>query len=119
MLFMLELVLAVRYFQHSSRPLLHRAGIGAMIASDILCTFTICAKIYLVVSLYPSGPPHGFPEFTLQTTEVHGYPGSHRNLTGWIFNGSRRVQMPSIDTAGLMHQFERFPADFPSFVQRN
>ncbi|KAJ7810474.1 hypothetical protein B0H13DRAFT_2148207 [Mycena leptocephala] len=68
MLFMLELVLAVRYFQQSSRPLLHRAGIGAMIASDTLCTFTICAKIYLVVSLYPSGPPHGFPEFTLQTS---------------------------------------------------
>ncbi|KAJ7343831.1 hypothetical protein DFH08DRAFT_810377 [Mycena albidolilacea] len=67
---MLELVLAVRYFQHSSRPLLHRAGISAMIASDILCTFAICAKIYLVVSLYPSGPPHGFPEFTLQTTAV-------------------------------------------------
>ncbi|KAJ7869978.1 hypothetical protein B0H13DRAFT_2062365 [Mycena leptocephala] len=70
MLFMLELVLAVRYYQHSSRPLLHRAGIGAMIASDILCTFTICTKIYLVVSLYPSGPPHGFPEFTLQTSAV-------------------------------------------------
>jgi hypothetical protein len=70
MLFMLELVLAVRYFQQSSRPLLHRAGISAMIASDTLCTFTICAKIYLVVSLYPSGPPHGFPEFTLQTSAV-------------------------------------------------
>ncbi|KAJ7814933.1 hypothetical protein B0H13DRAFT_2139061 [Mycena leptocephala] len=51
MLFMLELVLAVRYFQHSSRPLLHRAGIGAMIASDTLCTFTICAKsIWRVIS---------------------------------------------------------------------
>ncbi|KAJ7838965.1 hypothetical protein B0H13DRAFT_2102540 [Mycena leptocephala] len=48
MLFMLELVLAVRYFQQSSRPLLHRAGVSAMIA----------------------GPPHGFPEFTLQTTAV-------------------------------------------------
>ncbi|KAJ7934164.1 hypothetical protein B0H13DRAFT_1951388 [Mycena leptocephala] len=70
MLFMLELVLAVRYYQQSSRPLLHRAGISAMIASDTLCTFTICAKIYLVVSLYPSGPPHGFPEFTLQTSAV-------------------------------------------------
>ncbi|KAJ7815539.1 hypothetical protein B0H13DRAFT_2138186 [Mycena leptocephala] len=64
----LLLVLAVCYFQQSSRPLLHRAGISAMIASDTLCTFTICAKIYLVVSLYPSGPPHGFPEFTLQTS---------------------------------------------------
>jgi hypothetical protein len=70
MLFMLELVLAVRYFQHSSRPLLHRAGIGAMIASDILFTFTICAKIYLVVSLYPSGPPPGYPEFVLQTSAI-------------------------------------------------
>jgi hypothetical protein len=70
MLFMLELVLAVRYYQHSSRPLLHRAGIGAMIASDILCTFTICAKIYLLLSLYPSGPPHGSPEFVLQAGAI-------------------------------------------------
>ncbi|KAJ6462132.1 hypothetical protein C8R45DRAFT_1178568 [Mycena sanguinolenta] len=67
---MLELVLAARYFQHSSRPLLHRAGIGAMITSDMLCTFTICVKIYLVVSLYPSGPPHGYPEFALQTSAI-------------------------------------------------
>ncbi|KAJ7102712.1 hypothetical protein C8R44DRAFT_746697 [Mycena epipterygia] len=41
-----------------------------MIASDILCTFTICVKIYLVVSLYSSGPPHGYPEFGLQTSAV-------------------------------------------------
>ncbi|KAJ7848288.1 hypothetical protein B0H14DRAFT_3453273 [Mycena olivaceomarginata] len=68
MLFMLELVLAVRYFQHSSRPWLHRAGIAAMAASDLLCTFTICAKIYQLVSLHPSGPPQGFPDFTLQTS---------------------------------------------------
>jgi hypothetical protein len=68
MLFMLELVLAVRYFQHSSRPLLHKAGIGAMIASDIVCTSAICAKIYLLVSVYPNAPPQGFPKFGLQAT---------------------------------------------------
>ncbi|KAF8188808.1 hypothetical protein K438DRAFT_2145826 [Mycena galopus ATCC 62051] len=70
MLFMLELVLAVRYFQHSSRPPLHRAGIAGMLASDMLCTFTICARIYQLVSLYPSGIPDSFPDFILYTTAV-------------------------------------------------
>ncbi|KAJ7251938.1 hypothetical protein C8J57DRAFT_1520261 [Mycena rebaudengoi] len=70
MLFMLELVLAVRYFQHSSQPLLHRAGIGAMIASDMLCTSAVYVKIYLLVSVYPNGPPLGFPNFGLQASAV-------------------------------------------------
>ncbi|KAJ7844961.1 hypothetical protein B0H13DRAFT_2096020 [Mycena leptocephala] len=96
MLFMLELVLAVRYFQHSSRPLLHRAGIGAMMASDILCTFTICAKIYLVVSLYPSGPPHGFPEFTLQTTALF--------LCALYFNLTKRRVISAILLFGIVVQ---------------
>ncbi|KAF7344966.1 hypothetical protein MVEN_01659300 [Mycena venus] len=70
MLFMLEVVLAVRYFRHSSRSLLHRAGMSAIVASDTLCTFAICAKIYMLVSLYPSQPPHGFPRFGLETLTV-------------------------------------------------
>ncbi|KAJ6585804.1 hypothetical protein B0H19DRAFT_1059995 [Mycena capillaripes] len=70
LLFMLEVVLAVRYFRDSSRSLLHRAGIGAIVASDTLCTFTICAKIYLLVSLHPSQPRDIYPRFSAETLAV-------------------------------------------------
>jgi hypothetical protein len=70
MIFMLEVVLAVRYFRHSSRSLLHRAGMSAILASDTLCTFTICAKIYLLVSLHPSQPRNVYPRFSAETLTV-------------------------------------------------
>jgi hypothetical protein len=40
---------------------------------------------------------------------LHGYPGIPWNLLGRRFKGFRRFQMASVDTAGLMHQFELFP----------
>ncbi|KAJ7229524.1 hypothetical protein B0H12DRAFT_224941 [Mycena haematopus] len=70
MLFTLELTLAVRYFQLSSRPLLHRVGIAAMVMSDLLCTSTLCAKIYMIVLLHPCQPASGFPHFSLETLAV-------------------------------------------------
>ncbi|KAF7355834.1 hypothetical protein MVEN_00911700 [Mycena venus] len=63
MLYTLELVLAVRYFQHSSRPLLHRVGIGAILASDTLCTFAIWAKLYILVSLFSLQAAASLPGF--------------------------------------------------------
>ncbi|KAF8214252.1 hypothetical protein K438DRAFT_1956339 [Mycena galopus ATCC 62051] len=67
---MLELVLAVRYFRHSSRSRLHGAGISAIVASDTLCTFTICAKIYLLVWLHPSQPHDVYPRISAATLTV-------------------------------------------------
>ncbi|KAF8188862.1 hypothetical protein K438DRAFT_1764117 [Mycena galopus ATCC 62051] len=55
---------------HSSRPRLHRAGIAGMMASDMLCTFAICVKIYHLVSLCSSGIPGGFPKFNLYASAV-------------------------------------------------
>ncbi|KAJ6472405.1 hypothetical protein C8R45DRAFT_411219 [Mycena sanguinolenta] len=69
-LFTLELTLAMRYFQHSSRPLLHRVGIAAMVTSDLLCTFAICAEIYILVLLHPSQPTSGYPDYSLETLAV-------------------------------------------------
>ncbi|KAJ7729409.1 hypothetical protein DFH07DRAFT_969544 [Mycena maculata] len=52
MLFMLEIVLIIRYFQKSSRPLLHRLGVGIMFTFDTICTFAVCAQIYLFILQY-------------------------------------------------------------------
>ncbi|KAF7353464.1 hypothetical protein MSAN_01535700 [Mycena sanguinolenta] len=69
MLFTLELALALRYFQHSSRPLLHRVGIAAMVMSDLLCTFTIFAKVYRLV-LQACQPTSGYSEYNMETLAV-------------------------------------------------
>ncbi|KAJ7869965.1 hypothetical protein B0H13DRAFT_2062335 [Mycena leptocephala] len=52
MLFMLELTLVVRYFQHSARRTLHKICIGAIFAADLCCTVTICTETYVVVLLF-------------------------------------------------------------------
>jgi hypothetical protein len=52
--FTMEIALVVRYFKYSSRPLLHRVGTGIIFAFDTLCTFAICARVYLVVLVAPS-----------------------------------------------------------------
>ncbi|KAJ6472445.1 hypothetical protein C8R45DRAFT_1164063 [Mycena sanguinolenta] len=66
-LFTLELTLAMRYFQRSSRPLLHRVGIAAMVMADILCTFAICAQIYMLV---PCQPTCGHQTYSLEALAV-------------------------------------------------
>ncbi|KAJ7274070.1 hypothetical protein C8J57DRAFT_251439 [Mycena rebaudengoi] len=47
MLYMLELVLCWQYFQRSSRPLIHKIGVGAMVFFDTLCTMAICGALFL------------------------------------------------------------------------
>ncbi|KAJ7431060.1 hypothetical protein B0H11DRAFT_2298657 [Mycena galericulata] len=43
MLFSLEIVLLVQYFQ-KPRPLLHQVGVSAIFAFDTVCTFAVCAQ---------------------------------------------------------------------------
>ncbi|KAJ7669800.1 hypothetical protein B0H14DRAFT_3538626 [Mycena olivaceomarginata] len=70
MLLMLELFLAWQYFQHSTRPLIHRVGIGAIVTSDLICSLAICAKVYMTLLVQPFQPPTGFPDFALQTIAI-------------------------------------------------
>jgi hypothetical protein len=56
MLLMLEMTLMAQYFYHSSRPLLHRAGVAAILAFDIVCTAAVCAQTYSNVLVYPCVP---------------------------------------------------------------
>ncbi|KAJ6531379.1 hypothetical protein DFH09DRAFT_139498 [Mycena vulgaris] len=52
MLFMLEISLMVLYFR-TSRPLLHRIGVGAILAFDAVCTGAICAEVYTHILVFP------------------------------------------------------------------
>ncbi|KAJ7143632.1 hypothetical protein C8R43DRAFT_570812 [Mycena crocata] len=47
MLYMLELVMCIRYFQRCSRPLPHRIGVGALVLFDTLCTITVNANVFM------------------------------------------------------------------------
>ncbi|KAJ7609741.1 hypothetical protein DFH06DRAFT_176694 [Mycena polygramma] len=55
-LFTLELVLCRRYFQRPNRPFIYKAGVGALIFFDTICTLTICVNLCFVV-LQISGDP--------------------------------------------------------------
>ncbi|KAF8215052.1 hypothetical protein K438DRAFT_2008534 [Mycena galopus ATCC 62051] len=47
MLFMLEIVMCLRYFQRSTfRPLQHKIGVGAIIFFDTLCTISINVDVF-------------------------------------------------------------------------
>jgi hypothetical protein len=52
MLYMLELVLSLRYFQRSSRPLPHRIGVGAMVVFDTLCTMSVNANVFITFQTF-------------------------------------------------------------------
>ncbi|KAJ7110972.1 hypothetical protein C8R44DRAFT_799763 [Mycena epipterygia] len=52
MLYMLELVMCLRYFQRSSRPLLHKIGVGAMVLFDTLCTMAINANVFITFQIF-------------------------------------------------------------------
>ncbi|KAJ7480201.1 hypothetical protein B0H11DRAFT_2233330 [Mycena galericulata] len=69
MLFSLEVVLVVRYFQ-KPRPRLHQLGVGAIFAFDTVCTVAVCAQAYLVVLVFACTPDHFFPMATLRTLSV-------------------------------------------------
>ncbi|KAJ6551937.1 hypothetical protein B0H19DRAFT_1159407 [Mycena capillaripes] len=53
LLYMLEIFLLFQYFQLASRPLLHRVGVGAMFLFDTICTFAVCARVYMVALVFP------------------------------------------------------------------
>ncbi|KAJ6508265.1 hypothetical protein C8R45DRAFT_966773 [Mycena sanguinolenta] len=47
MLYMLEIVMCLRYFQRGTfRPLPHKIGVGAMIFFDTLCTMSLDAEVF-------------------------------------------------------------------------
>ncbi|KAJ7450096.1 hypothetical protein B0H11DRAFT_2289440 [Mycena galericulata] len=69
MLFSLEIVLLVQYFQ-KPRPLLHQVGVSAIFAFDTVCTFAVCAQTYLVVLVFACEPNHFLPIATLRTVTV-------------------------------------------------
>ncbi|KAJ7105059.1 hypothetical protein C8R43DRAFT_1047029 [Mycena crocata] len=52
MLYMLELVMCLRYFQRGSRPLPHKIGVGAMFLFDTLCTMAVNANVFLTFQLF-------------------------------------------------------------------
>ncbi|KAJ7708241.1 hypothetical protein B0H17DRAFT_1273993 [Mycena rosella] len=53
MLFMLEIVLMVKYFR-TSRPLFHRIGVAAIFACDTVCTIiAICIEVYTYILVSP------------------------------------------------------------------
>ncbi|KAJ6529430.1 hypothetical protein DFH09DRAFT_1185098 [Mycena vulgaris] len=52
MLYTLELVVCVRYFQRSSRPLPHKIGVGAMVLCDTLCTMAVDADVFVIFELF-------------------------------------------------------------------
>ncbi|KAJ6622612.1 hypothetical protein B0H10DRAFT_1944516 [Mycena sp. CBHHK59/15] len=47
MLFAVELVLCLRYFRRTSRPLVHKIGVGALVLFDTLCTMAVCSSVFL------------------------------------------------------------------------
>ncbi|KAJ7089132.1 hypothetical protein C8R44DRAFT_818818 [Mycena epipterygia] len=52
MLYMLELVMCLRYFQRSSRPLPHKIGVGAMVLFDTLCTMAINTNVFIAFQIF-------------------------------------------------------------------
>ncbi|KAF7364741.1 hypothetical protein MVEN_00343900 [Mycena venus] len=51
--YMLEIILAFKYFQRPNRPLLHRIGVAIFIVADTACTVGICWQAYLVLLIFP------------------------------------------------------------------
>ncbi|KAJ7143814.1 hypothetical protein C8R44DRAFT_864841 [Mycena epipterygia] len=66
LLYMLEIVLMVEYFQQSSRPLLHRIGVSSLFAFDTICTAAICTQVYAVLLEFPCQSNPVFVDITLR-----------------------------------------------------
>ncbi|KAJ7094223.1 hypothetical protein C8R43DRAFT_1244543 [Mycena crocata] len=52
-LYMLEILLAIRYFMRPNRPLLHRVGVATIVLFDTACTIGISAQVYMIVLIFP------------------------------------------------------------------
>ncbi|KAJ6480264.1 hypothetical protein C8R45DRAFT_933190 [Mycena sanguinolenta] len=65
-LFILEIFWMSRYFQLPSKPLLQRISVGAILASDTVYTFAICASVYLVVVVMSCQPYELFVRSSMQ-----------------------------------------------------
>ncbi|KAF7378059.1 hypothetical protein MSAN_00230000 [Mycena sanguinolenta] len=59
-----------RYFQLPSKPLLQRIIVGAILAFDTVCTFAICASVYLAVVVMPCQPYGLFVQSSMQALAV-------------------------------------------------
>ncbi|KAK7022192.1 hypothetical protein R3P38DRAFT_2959899 [Favolaschia claudopus] len=51
--YILEIILAIKYFHRPNRPLWNKIGVGALIFSDTVCTVGICWQTYVELLLYP------------------------------------------------------------------
>ncbi|KAJ7808579.1 hypothetical protein B0H14DRAFT_2608731 [Mycena olivaceomarginata] len=53
MFYAVELLLTIRYLSRSSHSLLHKAGVGGMLAFDTICTAAIFVRVYNVFLGFP------------------------------------------------------------------
>ncbi|KAJ7016879.1 hypothetical protein C8F04DRAFT_1280472 [Mycena alexandri] len=53
MFYMLEILLAIRYFQRPNRPGWHKLGVATFILADTVSTIGICAQVYLTILTFP------------------------------------------------------------------
>ncbi|KAJ6551938.1 hypothetical protein B0H19DRAFT_1159413 [Mycena capillaripes] len=70
LLYMLEIFLLFQYFQLASRPLLHRVGVAAMFLFDTICTFAVCATVYVVALVSPCESDQIFSRSALSLLSV-------------------------------------------------
>jgi hypothetical protein len=58
MLYMLEIVMCLRYFQRNTfRPLSHKIGVGAIILFDTLCTLSVDAGVFMTSLVFLGKEP--------------------------------------------------------------
>ncbi|KAJ7845425.1 hypothetical protein B0H14DRAFT_976384 [Mycena olivaceomarginata] len=58
MLYMLEIVMCLRYFQRSTfRPLSHKIGVGAIILFDTVCTMSVDADVFMTFLVFLGKEP--------------------------------------------------------------
>jgi hypothetical protein len=53
MCYAVELLLTIRYLHRSSHSLLHKTGVGSMLAFDTICTAAIFVRVYNVFLGFP------------------------------------------------------------------
>ncbi|KAJ7738395.1 hypothetical protein B0H16DRAFT_98250 [Mycena metata] len=53
MLYMLEILLAIRYFQRPNRPKSHLLGVAIFLLADTVSSIGICAQVYVTVLIFP------------------------------------------------------------------
>ncbi|KAJ7176383.1 hypothetical protein C8R43DRAFT_1230486 [Mycena crocata] len=67
MLYTVEIVMMVRYFQQGWRSILHRTSVCSIFVFDTICTMAICTEVYVAVLASPCDPSPIYNEFTTGT----------------------------------------------------